>query len=103
MTGRITVLHCPACGYGIIKITAEGFQCSKCFYIWTEPTKHVPESRYYTEGRRIEPLDVIEDWNLPHHLACVVKYIARFGRKEGEGLEGLQKAQYYLERFIVKQ
>ena len=100
----MSILYCPACGSGIIEITAKEFKCSKCPHAWTEPPfKHVPDSRYYTEGRKIEPLDVIEDWNLPHHLACVIKYIARFGRKEGEGIEGLQKAQYYLERFIVKQ
>lgn len=46
----------------------------------------------------IEPLDVIEDWNLPHHLACVLKYIARWEKKGG--LQDLQKARYYLDRFI---
>ena len=38
---------------------------------------------HYVTGRRIEPICVIEDWKLDHnhYLACVVKYIARAGRK----------------------
>lgn len=52
---------------------------------------------HYTRYK-FQPLDVIEDWNLCHHLACVVKYIARHPHKGG--LEDLEKALEYLERKI---
>lgn len=47
----------------------------------------------------IEPIDVIETWNLPHHLACVVKYIARYRDKENP-VKDLRKASWYLNRYI---
>lgn len=58
---------------------------------------------HYLTGRTIQPIDVIEDWNLDHdhHLACVVKYIARAGRKNPI-LEDLMKAEWYLERALSK-
>jgi len=52
----------------------------------------------------IEVLDAIEAWELPYHLGNVVKYIARAGRKDKAAyLQDLKKAQFYLNRFIVKQ
>lgn len=53
--------------------------------------------KHYTFGR-IQPIDVIEDWDLPHHLACVVKYLARYRMKGG--LRDVEKALWYLERFV---
>jgi hypothetical protein len=55
---------------------------------------------HYLEGRVIEPIEVIEAWDLSHHLACVVKYIARAGRKNPI-VEDLSKAEWYLERAIA--
>jgi hypothetical protein len=46
----------------------------------------------------IEPIDVIESWDLPYALGCVLKYIARYRNKNGK--EDLQKAQWYLNRYI---
>lgn len=60
----------------------------------------VNKPAHYTAGRSIEPIDAIEDWQLPHHLACVVKYITRYERKGGK--ESLLKAQWYLNRFIER-
>ena len=54
---------------------------------------------HYVAGRRIEPLEAIEDWDLSYHLGNVVKYITRAGRK-GEALEDLRKARVYLDRYI---
>lgn len=51
---------------------------------------------HYIEGRRIEPIAVIEEFGLCHHLACVVKYIARAGRKTS-ALNDLLKANWYLD------
>lgn len=56
---------------------------------------------YYTHNRIIEPIVVIENWLFCHHLACVVKYIARAGRK-GTVLPDLKKAEWYLEREILR-
>lgn len=56
---------------------------------------------HYVEGRRIEPITVIEDFGLCHHLACVVKYIARAGRKTSI-LNDLKKAAWYLDREIQR-
>ena len=50
---------------------------------------------HYLAGRSIQPIDVIEGWALCHHLACVVKYVARAGRKNPI-LEDLKKAEWYL-------
>ena len=58
---------------------------------------HQPE--HYVKGRNIQPIDVIEDWGLCHHLACVVKYLARCGRKQ-DAHQDLLKARWYLSRKI---
>lgn len=47
----------------------------------------------------VEPIDVIETWELGFHLGNVVKYLARAGRK-GDALEDLKKARWYLDREI---
>lgn len=52
---------------------------------------------HYVEGRTIEPIEVIEDWNLSYHLGSALKYIARAGRKDNE-IWDLQKAIWFLER-----
>ena len=49
-------------------------------------------------GRTIEPIDVIEDWRLGHHLACALKYIARCHRKYNTS-QDINKAIWYLERY----
>lgn len=50
-----------------------------------------------------QPIEVIENWELDFHLANVLKYISRAGRKEGESeLKDLEKAQVYLDRKILK-
>ena len=60
----------------------------------------VEKPSHYTFGK-IEVLDAIEDWKLPYHLGNVVKYIVRAGRKSKDTeLQDLQKAQFYLERYI---
>lgn len=57
---------------------------------------------HYIEGRKYEPISVIEDWQLPYHLGNAVKYISRAGRKDKDKMkEDLQKAVWYLERYIA--
>lgn len=64
---------------------------------------------HYVEGRKIQPIEAIEGWSLCHHLGCVVKYVARMGRKVpgyqnpflGQSpLGDLRKAEWYLMREI---
>lgn len=53
---------------------------------------------HYCEGRTIEPISVIEDWELPYHLGNALKYISRAGRKD-DALQDIEKAVWYLERY----
>jgi hypothetical protein len=48
-----------------------------------------------------EVIKVIEAWDLNFHLGNVVKYISRAGKKDKTKLkEDLEKAKWYLDRFI---
>jgi hypothetical protein len=49
----------------------------------------------------IEPIDVIEAWQLGFHLGNVLKYLARAGRK-GSRIDDLKKARWYLDREIKR-
>lgn len=53
---------------------------------------------HYTFGQ-YEVLDVIEDWDLPFHLANVIKYVAR-AKHKGNEIQDLLKAQFYLNRYV---
>lgn len=56
---------------------------------------------HYAEGRKYEPIDVIEDWELGFNLGNAVKYISRAGRKDkNKEIEDLEKALFYLKRQI---
>lgn len=59
--------------------------------------ENINHPSHYADGRRYEPIDVIEDWNLDFCLGNAVKYISRAGRKEpAKFIEDLQKAVWYL-------
>lgn len=68
--------------------------------ILTEPqqTDSVNHPSHYTFGK-FEVIDVIEDWGLGYHLGNAIKYIARSPHK-GKPVEDLNKAIWYLKRFI---
>jgi len=51
---------------------------------------------------KIEVIDFIEDKKLGFHLGNVVKYISRAGKKTSDTLEDLQKAKWYLDRYLEK-
>jgi hypothetical protein len=56
--------------------------------------------KYYRDLKP-EPIEVIEGWNLSYRLGCLVKYIARAGKKPGNTRrQDLEKALYYLKREI---
>jgi hypothetical protein len=48
----------------------------------------------------IEPIEIIEAWELNFHLGNVIKYVCRATKKNG--LEDLKKARWYLNRYIEK-
>ncbi len=54
--------------------------------------------KHYVEGRKIEPIDVIEDWSLGFHLGNSLKYVARMGRKD-DAKADCDKAIWYLQRY----
>ena len=56
---------------------------------------------HYTEGRKYETIEVIEDWGLSYRLGNAVKYVSRAGRKDpAKTIEDLKKAVWYVEREI---
>ena len=54
---------------------------------------------HYAEGRKFEPIEVIEDWKLNYRMGNVLKYVSRAGRKQ-DAIEDLKKAVWYLQREI---
>jgi hypothetical protein len=51
----------------------------------------------------LEPIDVIEAWELNFHKGNAVKYVARAGKKDpSKEIEDLKKAIWYLEREVKR-
>lgn len=62
---------------------------------------NVNKPSHYTEGRRFETIEVIEDWELSYRLGNALKYVSRAGRKDpAKTVEDLKKARWYLTREI---
>jgi hypothetical protein len=57
---------------------------------------------HYNKGT-IEVIDAIEDWDLDFRLGNAVKYIARAGHKNDKVKQDLEKAIWYIKRFIDKE
>ena len=60
---------------------------------------NVDHPSHYNQG--IEPIDIIESWDLNFSLGNAIKYILRAPYKNNE-LEDLEKAKWYLEREIKR-
>lgn len=59
----------------------------------------VDHPSHYAEGRRYEPIEVIEAWGLGFTLGNALKYISRAGRKDPAKIEeDLRKAVWYIDR-----
>ncbi len=55
---------------------------------------------HYTDGG-IETINYIEAKGFGYHLGNAIKYISRAGKKEGaDEIEDLQKAKWYIDRYI---
>ena len=52
-------------------------------------------------GYGIEPIEVIESWDLNFNLGNVIKYTLRAPYKENM-IQDLEKAKWYLEREIIR-
>lgn len=56
----------------------------------------------YYKDTKIEPIEVIEDWDLGFCLGSALKYIKRCGKKEDNSkLQDLKKVKWYIEREIT--
>lgn len=62
------------------------------------PKEWVDHPAHY-QGKGLEAIDIIEDFELGFRLGNVLKYILRSGKVE-ERLQDLRKAKWYLEREI---
>ena len=68
------------------------------FYLFYKvDVKNKPTTKHYNES--VQPIDLIEAFNLGFNRGNVIKYVSRAGRKDNE-LEDLEKALWYLEREI---
>jgi hypothetical protein len=65
-----------------------------------EPVDNVNHPPHYKTGG-METIDFIEAKALDYHLGNVIKYVTR-AKHKGNELEDLKKAQWYLERAIMK-
>lgn len=63
---------------------------------------NITNPSHYCEGRKYEPIDVINDWELNFNLGNTIKYISRAGRKN-DLIEDLRKARFYLDYEITRQ
>lgn len=67
----------------------------------TGTNKHL-HPKYYNTGN-YEVIDVIDDWQLDFSLGCVLKYVARAGRKDPDkAIDDLEKAKNYIDFEIKK-
>ena len=79
------------------QIIEETIKAEKAFDALNRPS-------HYCEGRKYEPIAVIQDWGLDFCLGNTIKYISRAGRKTSatltdieKELQDLEKAKFYLE------
>lgn len=85
-----TIRFCPICGQRLIK--------TEDFPMGEKENDVISHPSHYCDGRKYEPVKVIQDWKLSFCCGNVVKYIARAGRKDGNSkLQDLLKARQYLE------
>lgn len=58
-----------------------------------------PTNPSHYRRHRLQPIDVIEDWELNYRLGSALKYIGRYRYKDNPIVD-LEKAVWYLEREI---
>lgn len=116
----MSVWPCTKCGMNthIDIYTTNNSMCSNCVSYVEEDTSRftklkqtnsslqediINKPKHYNFAT-IEPIDVIEDWQLDFRLANALKYISRAGKKDpAKTKEDLQKAIWYINRYILKE
>lgn len=63
-----------------------------------ETVDFINQPPHYADGRKHEPIDVIEDWDMGFFDGNALKYLSRW-RKKG-GVQDLKKARYYIDKLI---
>ena len=76
--------------------TEEGLDHGRAPAGSADPINH---PKHYTAST-VEPIDVIEAWDLNFAEGCVLKYLCRWRLKNG--VEDLKKARWYLDRLITR-
>lgn len=66
-----------------------------------EMTDSINHPQHY-KGKGLEVIEVIEAFELDFHRGNAVKYILRAGKKTEDMKEDIQKAIWYLNRFLEK-
>jgi hypothetical protein len=62
--------------------------------------EQVNHPSHYGGDTVYEVIKVLEAWQLNFHLGNTVKYIARAGKKSPDVIQDLEKAEFYLHRYI---
>jgi hypothetical protein len=63
--------------------------------------KETVNNPHHYNFSKVEVIEIIDAFNLDFYLGNVVKYVSRYGHKNG--LEDLNKADWYLNRFLKKE
>ena len=67
-----------------------------------ELPEHQPENQQDTHYKKeVQPIDLIDAFNLDFNAGNVIKYVAR-AKHKGNELDDLRKAKYYLDRLYEK-
>jgi hypothetical protein len=67
--------------------------------IWIEPLQTSTKPTHYQTQTEFDVIDFCKAYDLNFNLGCIVKYLARAGKK-GDRMEDLKKALDYLQREI---
>lgn len=89
-TQTIKICDAPKCQHEI----SFDDECKECDKLYKEFNR--PKVSHYQSGG-IEPIDYINSHNMNFNCGCVVKYITRNGKKDGEcAIKDLKKAIDYI-------
>lgn len=57
-----------------------------------------PAGEHYRQHGAVQPIDLIESFELGYHEGAVIKYVSRW--RDKNGVEDLRKARWFLDRLI---
>ena len=66
----------------------------------TNGLEKIDHPEHYRKDSGFEVIDIIESWSLGFHLGNALKYIARAGLKTEDKREDIEKAIWYLKRYL---